>query len=69
VEPPFGAVADGEVLAGIGARLGLEGFDGGFDAASVSKELAQEVPAFAGRSLSELSEEGAPAAAGESTEP
>jgi NADH-quinone oxidoreductase subunit G len=69
VEPSFGAVADGEALAGIGARLGLEGFDGGFDAASVSKELAEELPAFEGRSLAELSEEGAPAAGRESTGP
>jgi NADH-quinone oxidoreductase subunit G len=68
IEPPFEALAEGEALAALGARLGLEGFDGGFDAAAVSEELAREVPAFAGRALAGLSEQGAAAASGESAE-
>jgi predicted molibdopterin-dependent oxidoreductase YjgC len=68
VEPAFEAVAEGEALEALGARLGLEGFTGVFDVAAVSEELSREVPAFAGRALAALSEQGAPAAGRESAE-
>jgi NADH-quinone oxidoreductase subunit G len=62
VEPPFEAWAEGEVLARLGAALGLPGFDGRFDPRSVSRELAAAVPAFAGRDVESLPDEGAPLA-------
>ena len=51
VEPAFDARSEGEVLAALGAALGLPGFDGRFDPREVSKALAESVPAFAGASL------------------
>ncbi|MEN8182174.1 MAG: molybdopterin-dependent oxidoreductase [Myxococcota bacterium] len=60
VEPAFEARPDGELLSGLGVRLGLPGFDGRFDVAAISDALAAEHPTFAGRALASLSEDGAP---------
>ncbi len=62
VEPPFEAHSEGLVLARLGRALGLEGFDGSFDAGAVSREMAAALPAFAGVSLERLSESGRPLA-------
>jgi predicted molibdopterin-dependent oxidoreductase YjgC len=51
VTPAWEARAEGEVLARIGAALGLEGFDGSYDPRDTSRELAQREPAFAGAHL------------------
>jgi NADH-quinone oxidoreductase subunit G len=51
VTPAWEARAEGEVLARIGAALGLEGFDGSYDPRATSRELAQREPAFAGAHL------------------
>jgi len=48
VEPGWEARSEGEALSALGAALGLEGFDGRYDAREVSKALATQVPAFAG---------------------
>jgi NADH-quinone oxidoreductase subunit G len=66
VEPAFDARAEGEVLAAIGAALGLPGFDGRFDAHEASKALAQSIPAFANASLDAVGPAGAPLAGGAS---
>jgi predicted molibdopterin-dependent oxidoreductase YjgC len=60
VEPPFDARSEGEVLAALGAALGLAGFDGRFDAHEVSKALAQSVRAFTNASLDVVGDGGAP---------
>ena len=51
VEPAWEAHAEGEVLAQLGAALGLAGFDGSYDPVEVSRELARSEPAFAGIDL------------------
>ena len=48
VEPGWEARSEGEALSALGAALGLEGFDGRYDAREVSKALATQGPAFAG---------------------
>ena len=60
VEPAWEAYSDGEVLARLGAALGLDGFDGSFDVRAVSKQLSQTVPAFAGIALASVGDEGLP---------
>jgi len=60
VEPPFEALAEGELLWRLGAALGLAGFEGAFDVRAASKALAQANPAFAGIDLDALAPEGAP---------
>src|SRR5262249_48532009 len=62
VEPGFDARTEGEVLAALGAALGLPGFDGRFDAHEVSKALAQSVPAFANAALDAVGPGGVPLA-------
>jgi NADH-quinone oxidoreductase subunit G len=59
VEPGFESYAEGEVLTRLGAELGLEGFEGGYDPRAVSREIASSVPAFEGIDLDCLGEEGA----------
>ena len=58
----FGAPSegtDGEVLARLGAALGLPGFDGPHDVRAVSKALSESVPAFANVSLDSVGDDGA----------
>jgi NADH-quinone oxidoreductase subunit G len=62
VEPPFEAYADGEVLAKLGAALGLADFDGNFDARSTSRELSESEPAFAGIDIDSVGSGGRPLA-------
>ena len=62
VEPPFEALAEGEVVWRLARALGLPGFDGGYDARAVSKDLAAAEPAFAGRDFDSLPPDGAPLA-------
>jgi NADH-quinone oxidoreductase subunit G len=64
VEPGFDARAEGEVLATLGAALGLAGFDGRFDPFEVSKAMAESVPAFANASLDAVGPAGVPTAGG-----
>jgi NADH-quinone oxidoreductase subunit G len=58
VEPAWEAYSDGEVLAQIGAAMGLDGFDGRFGAREVSRELAAANPAFAGIDLDSVGDGG-----------
>jgi len=58
VEPAFEAYADGEVLAKLGARLGLAGFDGKWDVRAVSRALGRECPAFVGVDVESVGDEG-----------
>jgi NADH-quinone oxidoreductase subunit G len=63
VEPAWEAWSDGEVVAKLGALLGLDGFDGSWEVREVSKALAEAVPAFAGAHLDAVGDQGrAPAA-------
>jgi len=64
VEPAFDARSEGELLAALGAALGLPGFDGRFDPLEASKALAESVPAFAGASLDSVGDGGTPLAGG-----
>jgi NADH-quinone oxidoreductase subunit G len=59
VEPFSDARSEGEVLAALGAALGLAGFDGRFDPREVSKAMAESVPAFARASLDAVGDGGA----------
>jgi predicted molibdopterin-dependent oxidoreductase YjgC len=70
IEPMADARSEGEVLAAIGAALGLPGFDGGFgphgyDPHAVSKALSESVPAFANASLDAVGDGGAPLSKGD----
>ena len=58
VEPAWEAYAEGEVLARLGASLGLGGFEGKWDVRAVSRELAAHVPAFAGKDLGSVGDLG-----------
>jgi NADH-quinone oxidoreductase subunit G len=64
VEPAWEAYADGEVLTRLGASLGLEGFEAKWDVRAVSRNLAAELPAFAGKDLASVGELGKPLAEG-----
>jgi hypothetical protein len=64
VEPPFEAYCEGEVLAALGAALGLPGFDGRFDVRTAARELGREVPAFAGLDVDTVGPQGAPLGSG-----
>jgi len=69
LEPAWEAWTEGEVIAKLGAALGLEGFDGCYDVHSVSKLLAEANPAFAGVHLGSVGDQGRPlAGAGEAVE-
>jgi NADH-quinone oxidoreductase subunit G len=60
VEPPFEAWSEGEVIARLGAALGLAGFDGKYDVAAVSRGLAELEPAFRGADLESVGDQGLP---------
>jgi NADH-quinone oxidoreductase subunit G len=69
VEPAWEAWTEGEVIAKLGAALGLEGFDGSYDVRAVSKQLAEENAAFADVHLGSVGDQGRPlGGAGGSTE-
>ncbi|HEY5658151.1 MAG TPA: 2Fe-2S iron-sulfur cluster-binding protein, partial [Myxococcota bacterium] len=51
VEPSWTAVSEGEILARLGAALGLDGFDGRFDVREVGKALSAALPSFEGIDL------------------
>jgi NADH-quinone oxidoreductase subunit G len=59
VEPGWEARSEGEVLSALGAALGLEGFDGRFDAREISKAIGAAYPAFAGRDWDAVGDAGA----------
>jgi formate dehydrogenase major subunit len=63
VEPAWEAYTDGAVLAKLGAALGLEGFDGRYDARQVARDLAATHSAFAGIDLDSVGDTGRPLAA------
>jgi NADH-quinone oxidoreductase subunit G len=58
LEPAWEAWTEGEVIAKLGAALGLEGFDGCYDVHGVSKLLAEANPAFAGVHLGSVGDQG-----------
>ena len=58
VEPAWEAYSDGEVLAKLGAALGLEGFDGSYDVREVGRDLAAANPVFAGIDLDTVGDGG-----------
>ena len=60
LEPPFEAWAEGELIARLGAVLGLAGFDGAFDVAAASRDLASLAPAFRGIDLESVGDAGRP---------
>jgi len=60
LEPAFEAYADGEVVARLGAALGLEGFDGKYDVKRVSAAMGERWPAFRGIDLQTAGPEGRP---------
>jgi NADH-quinone oxidoreductase subunit G len=62
VEPAWDARTEGEILARLGAALGLEGFDGSWDPYDTSRELARFRPAFAGIDLHSVGPGGRPLA-------
>ncbi len=67
VEPSFEAYAEGQVLARLGAALGLEGFDGKFDVRAVSRGLGALAPAFSGIDIESVGDGGRPLAEGGGT--
>ncbi len=62
VESRWETFADGEVIARLGAALGLEGFDGSYDAHAVARDLAATHAAFAGIDLDSIGDAGRPLA-------
>ncbi len=60
VEPAHQALAEGELLVRLGSALGLAGFEGPWDAASVSRAIGTVVPAFAGVDVESVGAEGLP---------
>jgi NADH-quinone oxidoreductase subunit G len=62
VESAWETYADGEVLAKLGAALGLDGFDGSHDAHQVARDLAAANPEFAGIDLDSVGDAGCPLA-------
>ncbi len=58
VEPAWEAYSDGEVLARLGAALGLDGFDGRYDVRAVSRALGDANAAFAGIHLDSVGDQG-----------
>jgi NADH dehydrogenase/NADH:ubiquinone oxidoreductase subunit G len=58
VEPAWEAYSDGEVLARLGAALGLDGFDGRYDVRAVSRSLGEANTAFAGIHLDSVGDQG-----------
>jgi NADH-quinone oxidoreductase subunit G len=64
VEPPFEAFCEGEILADLGAHLGVPGFDGRFEVREVARAMGRTVPAFAGLDVETVGPEGAPLGSG-----
>ena len=62
VETAWEAYAEGEVLAKLGAALGLEGFDGSYDVRQIARDLAASNSAFAGIDLDSVGDTGRPLA-------
>jgi NADH-quinone oxidoreductase subunit G len=62
VESAWETYADGEVIAKLGAALGLDGFDGRYDARQVARDLAAANPVFAGIDLDSVGDTGRPLA-------
>jgi NADH-quinone oxidoreductase subunit G len=60
VEPAHPALAEGDWLARLGAALGLPGFEAGFDARVVSKQIGALFPVFAGLDVDSVGEAGLP---------
>jgi NADH-quinone oxidoreductase subunit G len=60
VEPAWEAYSYDEVIAPLGAALGLDGFAGRSDVAQTGRELAAAVPAFAGVDLDSVGDGGWP---------
>jgi NADH-quinone oxidoreductase subunit G len=66
VEPSWIALSEGEIVARLGAALGLDGFDGRFDVREAGVALSAAVPAFDGIDLETVGDAGLPlAGAGE----
>ena len=63
VEPSWEAYGEGELIARLGAALGLPGFDGRWEVREISEALAAAVPEFAGAGLDEVGAGGKPLAA------
>jgi predicted molibdopterin-dependent oxidoreductase YjgC len=62
VESAWDTYTDGEVVAKLGAALGLDGFDGSYDARQVARDLAAANPVFAGIDLDSVGDAGRPLA-------
>ncbi len=62
VEPSWEAWAEGEVIARLGAALGLAGFDGTYDPVRTLAELASAEPAFSGMDADSIGSLGRPLA-------
>ncbi len=60
VEPAWAAWSEGELLARLGAALGLPDFDGKFDPRAVSRALGERAPAFDGVDWDSVGDEGLP---------
>jgi hypothetical protein len=60
VEPAHQALAEGDLMLRLGRALGLAGFEGGWDAGSVSRSIGAVVPAFAGVDIDSVGAEGLP---------
>ena len=58
LEPRFEAWSEGEILQRIGAALGLDRFQAAYDPVAVSKQIAEETPAFEGISIESLDDGG-----------
>jgi NADH-quinone oxidoreductase subunit G len=65
VEPPFEALAHGEAAWRIARTMGLPGFEGAWDARALSKEMARDVAALAGRDWDAVGSRGLGADGGE----
>ncbi len=58
VEPTWEAWAEGSLLQQIASAAGIDGWSERVDARAVSKQISEEVPAFAGTHLDSLDDEG-----------
>jgi predicted molibdopterin-dependent oxidoreductase YjgC len=58
LEPRPGLLEEGALIARLGAALGIDGFDGCFDAAEISRALAEARPRFAGAAMDAIPAEG-----------
>ncbi|MFQ5698602.1 MAG: 2Fe-2S iron-sulfur cluster-binding protein [Myxococcota bacterium] len=60
IQPLFEAWPEGDIVHQIAEALALEDFASRFEVSEVSKQIAQAVPAFAGRDWLSLDDQGAP---------